>query len=144
MHFYVCSLLITSLDHQLATSLLATCYRLVVNKLSQAMRTHPDIGLLQDVSTEKSNNALKAKYSNKRVCQKLNISKDVKPLFFARSLGFPMIRHFHAPRCPRKKQKQATLIEFQYKSIGKTLLQARKLAFLWKLPNRWALLVKKF
>ena len=31
---------------QLATSLLTTCNRLVVNKLSQAMRTHPDIGLL--------------------------------------------------------------------------------------------------
>ena len=33
---------------QLAASLLIihTCNRLVVNKLSQAMRTHPDIGLL--------------------------------------------------------------------------------------------------
>ena len=47
------SLLITSLDNQFATSLLTTCDRLVLNKLSQAMRTHPDIGLcnklLQDV-----------------------------------------------------------------------------------------------
>ena len=40
------SLWITSFDNQLATSLLTTCNRLVVNKLSQAMRTHPDIGLL--------------------------------------------------------------------------------------------------
>ena len=40
------SLLITSFDNQLATSLLTTCNRLVVNKLSQAMRTHPGIGLL--------------------------------------------------------------------------------------------------
>ena len=32
------SLLITSLDDQLATSLLTTCNRLVGNKLSQAMR----------------------------------------------------------------------------------------------------------
>ena len=32
------SLLITSLDDQLATSLLTTCNRLVSNKLSQAMR----------------------------------------------------------------------------------------------------------
>ena len=42
----VASLWITSLHNQLATSLLTTCNRLVVNKLSQAMRTHPDIGLL--------------------------------------------------------------------------------------------------
>ena len=40
------SLWIKSFDNQLATSLLATCSRLVVNKLSQAMQTHPDIGLL--------------------------------------------------------------------------------------------------
>ena len=33
--------------------------------------------------------------------------EDVKLLFFARFLGFQMIRHFHAPRAryPRKKQK---------------------------------------
>ena len=37
---------ITSFDNQLATSLLTTCNRLFVNKLSQAMRTHSDIGLL--------------------------------------------------------------------------------------------------
>ena len=46
----------TSFDHQLATSLLTTCNRLVVNKLSQALRTLPDIrllitSLLQDVNT---------------------------------------------------------------------------------------------
>ena len=70
-------------------------------------------------------------------CQRLNISEDVKLLFLAKPLGFPVIRHFHAPRCPRKKQKQATL-EFQYKTIGKTLLEARKLTFLQKLPNRLA------
>ena len=40
------SLWITSSDNQLATSLLTTCNRLVINKLSQDMRTHPDIGLL--------------------------------------------------------------------------------------------------
>ena len=40
------SLWITSFDNQLAVTLLTTCNRLVVNKLSQAMRTHPDIGLL--------------------------------------------------------------------------------------------------
>ena len=40
------SLWITSSDNQLATSLLTTCDRRVINKLSQAMRTHPDIGLL--------------------------------------------------------------------------------------------------
>ena len=34
------------LDNQLAISLLTTCNRLVVNKLSQALRTHLDIGLL--------------------------------------------------------------------------------------------------
>ena len=33
-------------SRQLGTSLLKTCNKLVVNKLSQAMRTHPDIGLL--------------------------------------------------------------------------------------------------
>ena len=47
------SLLITSLDNQFATSLLTICDRLVLNKRSQAMRMHPDIGLcnklLQDV-----------------------------------------------------------------------------------------------
>ena len=40
------SLLITRFDNQLATNLLTTCNRLVVNKLSQAMRTRPYIGLL--------------------------------------------------------------------------------------------------
>ena len=40
------SLWITSFNNQLATILLTTCNRLVVNKLSQAMRMHPDIGLL--------------------------------------------------------------------------------------------------
>ena len=34
------SLLITSFDNQLATSLLTTCNRLVINKLSQAMHTY--------------------------------------------------------------------------------------------------------
>ena len=42
----VASLWITSFDNQLATSLLTAFNTLVVNKLSQAMRTHPDIGLL--------------------------------------------------------------------------------------------------
>ena len=42
----VTSLWITSFDNQLATNLLTTCNRFVVNELSQAMRTHPDIGLL--------------------------------------------------------------------------------------------------
>ena len=42
----VASLWITSFENQLATSLLTTCNRLVVNKLSQAIRTHPGIGLL--------------------------------------------------------------------------------------------------
>ena len=40
------NLWIKSLEHQLATSLLTTCTRLVVNKLLQAMQTHPDISLL--------------------------------------------------------------------------------------------------
>ena len=43
------NLWITNCDNQLATSLLTTCKqsnRLVVNKLSQAMRTHPNVGLL--------------------------------------------------------------------------------------------------
>ena len=35
-----------SIDNQLETSLLPTCIRFVVNKLLQAMRTHPDIGFL--------------------------------------------------------------------------------------------------
>ena len=37
---------ITSFDNQFATSLLTTFNNFAVNKLSQAMRTHPDIGLL--------------------------------------------------------------------------------------------------
>ena len=41
------SLWIKSFDNQLGTSLLTTCNRLVVNKLSQAMRAHPDINLLK-------------------------------------------------------------------------------------------------
>ena len=39
------SLLIANFDNQLVTSLLRTCNRRA-KKLSQAMRTHPDIGLL--------------------------------------------------------------------------------------------------
>ena len=40
------SLAITGFDNQLATSLLTSGNILVVNKLSQAMQTHRDIGLL--------------------------------------------------------------------------------------------------
>ena len=40
------SLQTTSYDNQLAANLLTTCNKRVVNKLSQAMRTHPDIDLL--------------------------------------------------------------------------------------------------
>ena len=36
------SLWITTFDSKLATSLLTTCNRLVIHKLSQTMRTHPD------------------------------------------------------------------------------------------------------
>ena len=43
---FVASLWITSFEYRLVTSLLTTCNRLVVNKLSQAMQTHSDIGLL--------------------------------------------------------------------------------------------------
>ena len=43
------SLWITSFENKLATSQLTTCNRLVVNKLSQAMQTHPDVGLLKQV-----------------------------------------------------------------------------------------------
>ena len=52
------SLWITSFDNQLATSLLTTCNRLVINKLSQAIRRILiDVGLLvtnllQDVKTD--------------------------------------------------------------------------------------------
>ena len=37
---------LTSFDNQLAASLLTTWNKLVVNKLSRAVQTHPDIGLL--------------------------------------------------------------------------------------------------
>ena len=40
------SLWITSFDNQLAKTLLTKCNRRVVNKLPEAMQTHPDIGLL--------------------------------------------------------------------------------------------------
>ena len=40
------SLWIKSLDNELATSLLTSCRRLVIIKPEQAMRTHPDIGLM--------------------------------------------------------------------------------------------------
>ena len=40
------SLWIKSLDNQLPASLLTTCSRLVIIKPEQAMRTHPDIGLM--------------------------------------------------------------------------------------------------
>ena len=43
---FVASLWITSFEYRLATSLLTTCNILVLNKLSQAMPTHSDIGLL--------------------------------------------------------------------------------------------------
>ena len=42
---------------QLATSLSTACNRLVVNKLSQATRTHPDIGLLKQVVTRLTSTA---------------------------------------------------------------------------------------
>ena len=42
------------IDNQLATSLLITSNRLLVNKLSQAMRTHPGIGLLWQVCCKMS------------------------------------------------------------------------------------------
>ena len=49
------SLWITCFDNQLLPSLLTTCNKLVVNQLSQAIRTHPDncllmTSLLQDVN----------------------------------------------------------------------------------------------
>ena len=52
---FAASLWITRYDNQLATNLLTTCNRLVINKLSQAVRTHPDIAiwitrLLQDAN----------------------------------------------------------------------------------------------
>ena len=46
------SLWITSFDNQLATSLLTTCNRLAVNKLSQVMRMHPDIQLIGNKSDD--------------------------------------------------------------------------------------------
>ena len=46
MQVVASSLLIRSLDNQLASSLLTTCNRFVIIKLEQAIRTHPDIGLM--------------------------------------------------------------------------------------------------
>ena len=43
---FASSLWIKGLDNQLASSLLATCSRLVIIKPEQAMRTHPDIGMM--------------------------------------------------------------------------------------------------
>ena len=43
---FLARLWIKRFDDELAASLFTNCCRLVVNKLSQAMRTHPDIGLL--------------------------------------------------------------------------------------------------
>ena len=43
------SLCINKFDNQRAASLLTNCNRLVVNKLSQGMRMHPDIVLLCQV-----------------------------------------------------------------------------------------------
>ena len=40
---FAASMWITRFDNQLATSLLTTCHRLVVNKLSQAMRMHKGV-----------------------------------------------------------------------------------------------------
>ena len=49
-HLQTCYNLLNKLqacwNNQLATSLFTTCKRLVINKLSPAMQTHPDIGLL--------------------------------------------------------------------------------------------------
>ena len=47
--------------NQLVTSLLTTCNRLVVNKLSQAIRTHPDIGLLITSLLQAVNNLVQSK-----------------------------------------------------------------------------------
>ena len=43
------SLWIKRFDNQLATTLLATCNSLVVDKLYRAMRIHPDIGSLMTI-----------------------------------------------------------------------------------------------
>ena len=40
------SLWMKNFENQLSTSLLTTCNKLAINKLSQAMRTHPAIGFL--------------------------------------------------------------------------------------------------
>ena len=42
------SLLIKSLNYQLAASLLTTCNRLIIIKPGQAMRMHPDVGLMTE------------------------------------------------------------------------------------------------
>ena len=49
---------ITNLDNLLATSLLTTCNRLFVNKLSQAIRTHSDTGLLITICYKMSTDLL--------------------------------------------------------------------------------------
>ena len=42
------SLLIKSINYQLAASLLTTCSRLIIIKPEQVMRKHPDIGLMTE------------------------------------------------------------------------------------------------
>ena len=50
------SLWITSFDNQHATSVFTTCSRFFVNKLSQAMQTHPDMSLLTKSASRSQHN----------------------------------------------------------------------------------------
>ena len=63
--------------------------------------------------------------------QRLNISKDVTLLFFARSLAFQVIRHFQVPTLPTQEAKTSNTprVSIQ-KSMGKMLLQVQKLDLL--------------
>ena len=59
------SLLIKSLKYQLASSLLTTCSRLIIIKPKQAMRTHPDVGLMTEACSRlAATYAFLAVYSN--------------------------------------------------------------------------------
>ena len=96
------SLWITHFDNQLTTSLLTTCNRLVVNKLSQAMRTHPDIGLLVTSCCKMSTDLLTSWVWDDNITVYL----------FSFAYNYTNNKHAHNYFCsnPKRKRREKNLI----------------------------------
>ena len=71
------SMWIKSFDNQLVTSLLTTCNRPVVNKLSQGIGTHPDISLLKTSLLQDVNRLVTTAYMLAYVCNCRTVPRDI-------------------------------------------------------------------